>query len=175
MVTFIRDWGSGYNPTDIAIDSSDNLYVTETYNSRVAKFTSDGTLIKKWNTGSICRGIAVDSSDNVWVTSANNGDSNYLVQEFTSDGVPITQWNSAGNDGVNIPTYNGYGIAFDSLGKLFITDTFNHRIQKYETDGTLITQWGTGGTGNGEFNDLHDITIDSANTIFVSDKVHFKL
>lgn len=173
--TFIRDWGSGYNPTDIAIDSSDNLYVTETYDSRVAKFTSDGTLIKKWNTGSICRGIAVDSSDNVWVTGANNGDSNYLVQEFTSDGVLITQWNSAGNDGVNIPTYNGYGIAFDSLGKLFIADTFNHRIQKYETDGTLITQWGTGGTGNGEFNDLHDIAIDSANTIFVSDKVHFKL
>lgn len=39
----------------------------------------------------------------------------------------------------------------------------------------FITQWGTGGTGNGEFNDLHDIAIDSANTIFVSDKVHFKL
>src|SRR5262245_4095061 len=100
------------------------------YDSRIAKFTSDGVLIKKWNTGAICRGIAVDSSDNVWVTSGNIGDSNYLVQEFTSDGVLITQWNSAGNDGVNIPTYNGYGMAFDSSGKLYIADTFNHRIQK---------------------------------------------
>jgi len=38
--------------------------VTEMFDSRIAKFTSDGTLIERWNTGPICRGIAVDSSDN---------------------------------------------------------------------------------------------------------------
>jgi sugar lactone lactonase YvrE len=167
--TFIKDWGSGFNPTDIVIDSSDNIYVTEMYDSRIAKFTNDGTLIKKWNTGPICRGISVDSSDNIWVTSANNGDTHYLVQKFTPDGTLLTQWNSAGNDGVNIPTYNGYGIAFDSEGKLFIVDTFNHRVQKYETDGTLITQFGISGTGNSEFNSPHDLAIDSQDKIFVSD------
>jgi sugar lactone lactonase YvrE len=167
--TFIKDWGSGFNPTDIAIDSSDNVYVTEMYDSRIAKFTSDGTLIERWNTGPISRGIAVDSSDNIWITSANNGDNNYLVQKFTPDGTLLTQWSSAGNDGVNIPTYNGYGIAFDSEGKLFIADTFNHRIQKYETNGTFITQFGTSGTGDSEFNSPHDLAIDSQDKIFVSD------
>jgi sugar lactone lactonase YvrE len=167
--TFIKDWGSGFNPTDIAIDSSDNLYVTEMYDSRIAKFTNDGTLIKRWDTAPISRGIAVDSSDNIWVTSANNGNTNYLVQKFTSNGTLLTQWSSAGNDGVNIPTFNGYGIAFDSEGKLFIADTFNHRIQKYETNGTLITQFGTSGIGNGEFNSPHDLAIDSRDMIFVSD------
>ena len=72
---------------DIAIDSFDNVYVTEMYDSRVAKFTSDGMLIQRWNTGPISRGVAVDSADNVYVTSANIGDTNYLVQKFTSDGV----------------------------------------------------------------------------------------
>jgi len=167
--TFILDWGSGFNPTDIAIDSSDNVYVTEMYDSRIAKFTSDGILIQRWNTGPICRGIAVDSSDNIWVTSANNGDTNYLVQQFTSDGTLLAQWNSAGNDGVNIPTFNGYGIAFDSAGKLFIVDTFNNRVQKYETDGTLITQFGIAGSDDGEFNSPHDLAIDSSDKIFVSD------
>ena len=57
------------------------------YDSRIAKFASDGTLITKWNTGPISRGIAVDSSDNIWVTSANNGDTNYLVQKFSSSGI----------------------------------------------------------------------------------------
>jgi sugar lactone lactonase YvrE len=173
--TFIVDWASGFNPTDIAIDSSDNVYVTEMYDSRIAKFSSDGTLITKWNTGPISRGIAVDSFDNIWVTSANNGDTNYLVQKFTPQGVLLDQWSSAGNDGVSIPTFNGYGIAFDSLGKLFIVDTFNNRIQKYETNGSLITQWGNPGIGNGEFNSPHDLAIDSQDNIYVSDTFNHRV
>jgi NHL repeat len=166
---FIKDWASSINPTDIAIDSLDNVYVTEMFDSRIAKFTSDGILITKWNTGPISRGISVDSSDNIWVTSANIGNTNYLVQQFTPDGIQLIQWSSAGNDGVNIPTFNGYGIAFDSEGKLFIADTFNHRIQKYETNGSLITQFGISGIGDGEFNSPHDLAIDSQDKIFVSD------
>ena len=173
---FITDWASGFNPTDITIDSADNVYVTEMYDSRIAKFASDGTLITKWNTGPISRGIAIDSSDNIWVTSANNGDTNYLVQKFTAQGILLDQWTSAGGtDGVSIPTFNGYGIAFDSQGKLFIADTFNHRIQKYETDGTLITQWGNMGTGDGEFNSPHDLAIDSQDNIFVSDTFNHRI
>jgi hypothetical protein len=65
------------------------------YESRVAKFTSDGMLIQRWDTGPISRGIAVDSRDNIYVTSANIGDTNYLVQKFSSDGVLLDQWSSA--------------------------------------------------------------------------------
>ena len=62
-------------------------------------------------------------------------------------------------DGVNIPTFNGYGITFDSQGKRFIVYTFNNRIQKYETDGNLITQWGNMGTGDGELDSPHDLVM----------------
>lgn len=41
------------------------------FDSRVAKFTNDGTLISKWSTTPIERGIAIDSSDNVYITRAN--------------------------------------------------------------------------------------------------------
>lgn len=92
-----------------------------------------------------------------------------MVQQFTSDGTLLTQWNSAGDDGINIPTFNGYGIAFDSSGKLFIVDTFNNRIQKYETNVTLITQFGIAGTGDGEFDSAHDLAINASDNIFVSD------
>jgi Ca2+-binding RTX toxin-like protein len=174
--TLITSWTSGFNPMDIAIDSFDNVYVTEMYDSRVAKFTSDGILIQRWNTGPISRGVAVDSSDNVYVTSANIGDTNYLVQKFTSDGVLLDQWFSTGNDGVNIPTYNGYGIAFDSFGKMFIADTFNNRIQKYNPDdGTLITQWGTPGSGDGEFDRPHDIAIDFSDNVYASDTFNHRI
>jgi hypothetical protein len=98
-----------------------------------------------------------------------------LVQKFTSGGILLDQWTSAGTDGVSIPTFNGYGIAFDSSGKLFIADTFNNRIQKYETNGTLITQWGNLGTGDGELDWPHDLAIDFQDNIFVSDTFNHRI
>ena len=124
---------------------------------------------------SLSHGIDLNSSDNIWITNTNIGNTNYLVQKFTSDGTLLTQWNSAGNDGVNIPTFNGYGIAFDSSGKLFIVDTFNHLIQKYETNGTLITQFGMLGTEDGEFNTPLDLAIDSKDKIFVTDPFNHRV
>jgi tripartite motif-containing protein 71 len=174
--TLIASWSSGFNPMDIAIDSFDNVYVTEMYDSRVAKFTSDGVLVKRWDTGPISRGIAVDSADNVYVTSADIGDSNYLVQKFTSDGLLLTQWFSAGDDGINIPTYNGYGIAFDSTGMMFIADTFNNRMQKYNPeDGTLLAQWGTQGSGDGQFDRPHDVATDSSDNVYVTDSFNHRV
>jgi DNA-binding beta-propeller fold protein YncE len=72
---FITQWGSGVNPTGIAIDSSDNVFVTEQFDHRVAKFTNNGMLISRWgsqgtNYGQFeyPRGIAIDSTGNVYVT-----------------------------------------------------------------------------------------------------------
>lgn len=42
------DDGDLFLPVGIAIDSSDNVYVTDTSNNRVQKFTSDGAFVEKW-------------------------------------------------------------------------------------------------------------------------------
>ncbi len=70
--------GTGDNqfdsPQDIAVDSSNNVYVVDTSNNRVQKFTSTGTFITKWGTSGSGdgqfngpQGIAVDSSGTVYV------------------------------------------------------------------------------------------------------------
>jgi tripartite motif-containing protein 71 len=170
--TFVTSWSSGVNPTDIAIDSADNIYVTEMFDSRIAKFTSDGNLIKRWNTAPIPRGIAFDSLTNIiYVSSADIGASSYTVQKFDVDGILLGQWSSPRT----VPTYNGYGIAFDSSGNVLVANTFSHRIEKFTTGGTLITQWGTRGSADGQFDSPHDIAIDSSNNVYVSDTYNHRI
>ena len=44
---------------------------------------------------------------------------------------------------------------------MYVADSYNHRIQKFDSDGNFITKWGSKGTGDGEFNTPHGISVDS--------------
>ena len=39
----------------------------------------------------------------------------------------------------------------------------------------FITKWGTNGSGNGEFDSPHDVTVDSSGNIYVIDNLLFNL
>jgi tripartite motif-containing protein 71 len=131
-------------PTGIALDSSDNVYVTDLSRNNIQKFTSDGQFITKWGTQGVGdgqfmapTGIALDSSDNVYVTQLGSA----YVQKFTSDGQFITKWGTRGsNDG---QFGNPGGIAVDQSSNVYVVDQHNNRIQKFTSDGNFITKWGT--------------------------------
>lgn len=94
---FVRKWGtegSGNDqmshPTGIALDGSDNVYITDAGNRRVMKFTSSGTFLAKWGENGTGpgqfitpSGIAVnDQLGRVYVTDEWIG----RFQEFSTDG-----------------------------------------------------------------------------------------
>ena len=82
---FFTKWGSPgtgdgqfSGATGIALDSSGNLYVADTNNSRIQKFDNTGTFLTKWGSyGSgngqfySATGIAVDGSGNIFVADPN--------------------------------------------------------------------------------------------------------
>ena len=53
------------------------------------------------------------------------------------------------------------GVAVDSAGNIFVSDTGNNRIKKFTGQGVALTQWG--GTGNqpGSFNYPQGLAIDA--------------
>ena len=95
--TFITEWGSEgegngefgngefRSPTRVAVDSSNNVYVVDTANHRIQKFSSSGTFMAKWGRRGYGdgefrgpTGVAVDSSNNVYVAEQGNN----RIQKF---------------------------------------------------------------------------------------------
>ena len=95
--SFITNWGTFGTavrqlkfPMDVAVDSSGNVYVTDSKNDRIQKFKNDGTYIRTWGaSGSgdgqfdLLNGIAVDSSANVYVSENQNR----RIQKFETNGI----------------------------------------------------------------------------------------
>ena len=81
--------------TDIATDSAGNVYVLDSENDKVQKFTTNGTFVKEWSiqrtkaSELVPTDIATDSAGNVYVL---DGGSN-RVQKFTTDGIFVKEWN----------------------------------------------------------------------------------
>ena len=67
----------------------------------------------------------MDSAGNVYIGDATLN----RIQVFSGSGTYITKWGSSGTgDGqFNEP----YGMAFDSVGDLYVLDTGNNRVEKF--------------------------------------------
>ena len=88
------------HPSGIAVDSSGNVYLADTDNHRIQKFSSNGQFVTRWGSqgsgdgqfGSP-QGIALDSSGNVYIAD----EWNHRIQKFSSNGQFIAKWGSNGS------------------------------------------------------------------------------
>jgi len=172
--------GQFSNPTSIALDSSGNVYVADTGNMRIQKFTSTGTSITKWGsygsgdgqfgygTAYGPQGIAVDPDGYVYVADMGA----HRIQKFDSSGVFITKWGGHGpyggagcEDGqFNFPD----GVAVDSSGYVYVLDGCPH-VQKFDSIGNFALKWGSQGAGDGQFYIPTDLAIDPDGYVYVAD------
>jgi streptogramin lyase len=162
----------------IAFDSEGNVYIADSFNHRIQKFSSEGVFIAQWGTygdgdGQFNKptGIAIDGSDNVFVVDTKN----YRVQKFGSDGGFLTKWGKEGSGNGEFYGYHGAislgpnGIAVDRNGNVYVTDNMGHRIQKFSSDGQYITKFGEFGSDPGMLIEPSYLHIGSTDKIYVSD------
>ena len=160
------------SPGGVAVDSLENVYVTDTYNNRVQKFDSEGNFILTWgrvgaDDGRFNQpsGITIDADDNIYVVDANTS----RVQKFDTNGTFLTKWGTFGsaNGQFNTPM----GITTDAVGNVYVADSGNHRIQKFTSSGVFISKFGSfGDTGAGftvsaSLNDTNNLTIAQFATV----------
>ena len=163
-------------PEGIAVDNSGNVYVSDSGNHRIQKFSSNGSFITKWGgvngSGdgefSFPSSVAVDSSGNIFVADKNNS----RIQKLDSNGDFITKWGQSGNGHGEFSEPRG--IFIDSDDSVYVADYYNSRIQKFSNDGTFLAKYGSHfensiGGGNGQFFLVGDSTTDSSGNIYVAD------
>ncbi len=131
--------GEFSRPLHIAIDSKDDIYVTDYGAEAVQKFSNDGTFILKWGskgTGDgqfdMPVGIAVDSTDSVYVLDEHLG-----VQKFSPDGTFIAKWETSGSDD-DWQFLQASGIAVDSSDIVYVADYGKEYLQKFSSEGRFI-------------------------------------
>ena len=168
------DNGEFFQLESISVDDEGNVYVTDSGNARVQKFTSDGQFMGTWGVSGTDNGefkkptgIAT-YENNVYVVDTEQA----RIQVFDSTGKFLQSWGEFGSDHGELkkPT----GIAISNDGVVYVADTENHRIQQFTTDGEFLSSFGIFGLGDGKLRTPVDVALGE-NYIYVSDPGNYKI
>ncbi len=162
-----------YLPFGTAVDSSGNLFIADTYNSRIREVVkATGTIVTVAGTGNapyngdggpatssnIGRpsGVAVDANGNLFIADTYNNRIREVVKStgamITIAGTGATGYSGDGGPATSAMLNSPFGVAVDSSGNVYFSDQGNNRVREIvKSNGTIITVAGTGTAGyNGD-------------------------
>ncbi len=157
-------------PMAIALDSDENIYVSDENQNRITVMDKDGQFLNKWGESGSDEGqlkgpagLVVGSDNNVLVVDSQN----HRVQKFTKDGVYVSGW---GAEGSNPGQFNKpWGICTDGESNVYVADWKNDRVQKFSADGKYLLEFGETSEGVGTLNRPTSVAVDSEGDVYVAD------
>jgi len=180
----IENWEqipNGYSWKETAgviTDENDNVYVFSRGDHPMMVFDKNGTFLKSWGEGIFSRPHGLSKGPDNTIYCTDDGD--HSVRQCTLDGKILM---TIGNPGNPSSLFSGepfnrctHTATDPDSGEIFVTDGYgNSKIHKYTPDGKLIKSWGEPGTGEGEFNIIHNIASDNNGYLYVCDRENHRI
>ena len=148
-------------PTDVAFAPSGDFYVSDGYgNSRVLKFSKDGTYQMAWGkkgTGpgefDLPHAIVLDKRGRVIVGDRENN----RIQVFSPEGKFLTEWKAGGA---------AFGLFLTPDERLFVADGRAHWIVVLNLEGRPLGRFGEEGKGPGQFDLPHMFCVAADGAVY---------
>ena len=176
----VENWAqlpTGWNFGEVAavdVDRSDNVWVFSDGPHPVIEFDRSGRFLQAWSEflGKKPHGLRVGPDGNIWTVDLET----HRLMKWTPQGRLIMLLGTGAPAADNNAKYafnRPANLNFGPDGDFFVADGYgNSRVVHYSKDGDYIGQWGSKGTGDGEFNLVHDVALDSRGRIYVADRVN---
>ncbi len=175
--------GTLNEPWGVAVGADGSVYVTDTWNHRVQKFSAEGKPMTAWGVFGLTdtpgalygpRGIAVDAKGRIFV--ADTGNKRIMI--YDSNGGILGAFGDTGFDAgqFNEPV----DVKVDTKGNVYVTDTWNQRIQVFsplEDDVTYIpvAQWPVRGWRSQNLDNKPYIAISEDGMVFITDPEGYRV
>lgn len=147
--SFITSWGSqGSGPgqfldaNDVIVDSHGNVYVADTGNNRIQKFTNEGVFICEWGGYGSAPGqmiaplrLAFSPEGDVCVADIDNR----RIQKLTPTGNWLASYGSRGDLPGQFDSWP-IGFAVSSSGEVYASQFMNENLDRFAADGSFLSR-----------------------------------
>ena len=185
--------------SDVATDSEGRVYVAtrvtqafDDYTGVVAVFDRNGKFVQTFGDGKLRtpHHIWIGPDDEIYLTDSFD----HVVRKYNPAGELLQMLGRPGQPGMPGKPFNQPTCAVKSpfSGDVFVSDGYRQsRIHRFSPDGELKLSWGSGeqnlydfealgveappGTGPGEFNLPHSITVGNNDRVYVMDRSNSRI
>ncbi|MFB3825930.1 MAG: peptidyl-alpha-hydroxyglycine alpha-amidating lyase family protein [Bryobacteraceae bacterium] len=161
--------------TGVDVDKDDNVWVFNRGPHKLIRFDRHGKMTGAWDEVPVAsaHGLRIDPQGNIWLVDVGA----HAVMKFTSAGrLLMIIAAGGGRPGDNDAKYafnQPATLNFTPAGDFYVADGYaNSRVVKFNKDGEYLLHWGRKGTGDGEFNLVHDVCLDPQGRVYVADRTN---
>lgn len=138
----------------MAIDKNGDIYVVDNINGRIQKFDANGNYLSQFPvvaTGADVTypmAVALDASGTIYVTAIGQTSAGDLVNEvikYDANGTAVSRFGSNGTGDGQFTTFM-FGIAIDTVGDVYVSDSSAGRVEKFDSNGVYLSQFGNSGS-----------------------------